>query len=219
MDHDKGSAPGSVAVIGAGYVGLVTAACLARLGNSVRCFDQDRDRIEALRAGEMPFAEPGLAELVKDGVDAGRLAFVTGLAAACRQAAAVVVAVGTDDLVVDDVGRPDLSTGDFTVVSHAHLGSGREEGKGESDREEVFHAETLRAPAPAGNRFSAYDRPMTADAPKGRLPARSRAEGSPSCCAASRRSPPTGSSFRCPTRWERLPFSSRERNSNDPRET
>src|SRR2546428_400552 len=69
----------------------------ARLGNSVRCFDQDRDRIEALRAGEMPFAEPGLAELVKDGVDAGRLAFVTGLAAACRQAAAVVVAVGTDE--------------------------------------------------------------------------------------------------------------------------
>jgi UDPglucose 6-dehydrogenase len=97
MDGNKGSAPASVAVIGAGYVGLVTAACLVRLGNSVRCFDQDRDRIEALRAGKMPFAEPGLAELVKDGVDAGRMTFHTSLASACREAEAVVVAVGTHE--------------------------------------------------------------------------------------------------------------------------
>jgi UDPglucose 6-dehydrogenase len=97
MDDDKDRASGSVAVIGAGYVGLVTAACLARLGNSVRCVDQDRNRIDALRAGEMPFAEPGLAELVNDAVDAGRLAFHTSLASACRQAEAVVVAVGTDE--------------------------------------------------------------------------------------------------------------------------
>jgi UDPglucose 6-dehydrogenase len=97
MDDDKDSAPGSVAVIGAGYVGLVTAACLARFGNSVSCVDQDHDRIRALRAGEMPFAEPGLAQLVTDGVDAGRLAFHSSLASACQQAEAVVVAVGTDE--------------------------------------------------------------------------------------------------------------------------
>ena len=94
---DHGSATGSVTVIGAGYVGLVTAACLARLGNTVRCVDQNRPRIASLRSGKMPFSEPDLAELVMDGVAAGRLTFHTSLAAACRRAESVMVAVGTDE--------------------------------------------------------------------------------------------------------------------------
>jgi UDPglucose 6-dehydrogenase len=66
----------NVGVIGAGYVGLVTGACLSHLGHRVTCVDRDEERLAELESGRMPFYEPGLEELVSRGVDRGRLSFV-----------------------------------------------------------------------------------------------------------------------------------------------
>ena len=66
-----------LAVIGTGYVGLVTGACLADVGNDVLCIDVDRAKIERLRAGEVPIHEPGLDAVVERSVKAGRLRFST----------------------------------------------------------------------------------------------------------------------------------------------
>jgi len=85
-----------VSVVGAGYVGLVTAACLAHLGNHVRCIDIDAARVERLRRGELPIREPGLDELVAETVAAGRLTFHTDVAAS-HGSRFVIVAVGTLD--------------------------------------------------------------------------------------------------------------------------
>lgn len=62
-------------VIGAGYVGLVTAACFAEMGNQVRCVERDRERVARLRRGEMPIYEPGLESILRDQLDAARLTF------------------------------------------------------------------------------------------------------------------------------------------------
>jgi UDPglucose 6-dehydrogenase len=88
--------PLELAILGAGYVGLVTAACLARLGHRVVCIDHDEERVERLRQAIMPFQEPGLDTAVADGVAAGRLIFATRLEAS-RGADAILVAVGTLD--------------------------------------------------------------------------------------------------------------------------
>ena len=85
-----------ISVVGAGYVGLVTAACLAHLGDHVRCIDIDAARVERLRRGELPIREPGLDELVEEGVKAGRLSFHAE-AAASHGSRLVIVAVGTLD--------------------------------------------------------------------------------------------------------------------------
>ena len=69
-----------VCIFGAGYVGLVTAACLAEMGNSVVCVDVDEARVAALERGEMPIHEPGLAEMVARNAAAGRLSFTTDAA-------------------------------------------------------------------------------------------------------------------------------------------
>ena len=69
-----------VAMIGAGYVGLVSGACFADFGHDVCCVDKDPRKIEALRRGEMPIFEPGLPELVAKNVREGRLSFATELA-------------------------------------------------------------------------------------------------------------------------------------------
>ena len=84
-----------IAMVGAGYVGLVTGVCLADFGHDVVCVDNDRTKIEALRRGEIPIYEPGLAELIKANVAAGRLIFSEDLAAAARAAEVIFVAVGT----------------------------------------------------------------------------------------------------------------------------
>lgn len=91
---DSGS-PAAVAVIGAGYVGLTTAACFAELGHSVVCTDVDGARIAALQRGEVPMHEPGLADLVKSGLDADRLSFVLGSADAAARADFVYLCVPT----------------------------------------------------------------------------------------------------------------------------
>ena len=84
-----------LAVIGSGYVGLVTGAGFSDFGNHVTCVDIDQARIERLNRGEIPFHEPGLAELVQRNARQGRLVFTTDTAAAVRDAEVVFLAVGT----------------------------------------------------------------------------------------------------------------------------
>ncbi|HEY8061123.1 MAG TPA: nucleotide sugar dehydrogenase, partial [Acidimicrobiales bacterium] len=84
-----------VAVIGAGYVGLTTAACFSHLGHNVVCADIDVARIEALARGEVPIVEQGLDAVVREGLDSGRLTFVVGAAVAAAQAEFVYLAVPT----------------------------------------------------------------------------------------------------------------------------
>ncbi len=84
-----------IAVIGVGYVGLVTAACFADLGNRVVALDIDEERIAGLKRGVMPIYEPGLEELVERNMRAGRLAFTTSYPEALRSAEFVFIAVGT----------------------------------------------------------------------------------------------------------------------------
>ncbi|HEY7601200.1 MAG TPA: UDP-glucose/GDP-mannose dehydrogenase family protein [Methylomirabilota bacterium] len=85
----------NVAVVGTGYVGLVTGAVFADLGNDVVCVDKDVSKIEGLRAGQMPIYEPGLEELVAGNVADGRLTFSTDLADAVRRSDIIFIAVGT----------------------------------------------------------------------------------------------------------------------------
>ncbi len=84
-----------IAVIGVGYVGLVTAACFSDLGNRVVALDINEERIEGLKRGVMPIYEPGLEELVERNMRAGRLAFTTSYAEALEKAEFVFIAVGT----------------------------------------------------------------------------------------------------------------------------
>lgn len=84
-----------ICVIGVGYVGLVTGACLADLGNRVVCLDVDRDKIEGLKKGLLPIYEPGLEEIVRRNYEAERLIFTTDYDEGLRHAEFVFVAVGT----------------------------------------------------------------------------------------------------------------------------
>ena len=96
-----------VAMIGAGYVGLVSGACLADFGHSVVCVDRDAERIAGLNAGRMPIYEPGLDALVAETVRQGRLSFRTRMHEAVAEADAVFIAVGTPSRRGD--GFADLS--------------------------------------------------------------------------------------------------------------
>ncbi len=84
-----------IAIVGSGYVGLVTAACLADSGNHVVAIDNDRAKIEALRSGRCPFFEPGLEELAGKNMRSGRLRFSTDLARGVADARVIFLAVGT----------------------------------------------------------------------------------------------------------------------------
>ena len=128
-----------IAVIGTGYVGLVSGACFSEFGFDVTCVDKDAGKIEQITNGIMPIYEPGLDELVARNNDAGRLHFVTDIGAAVAKADAVFIAVGTPTRRGD--GHADLSfvyaaaeeiaqhlTG-YTVVvtkSTVPVGTGRE---------------------------------------------------------------------------------------------
>ena len=85
----------NVTVIGTGYVGLVTGACLADAGNSVLCLDLNSDKIAALNAGQIPIFEPGLEPIVRRNRDAGRLAFSTDVAASVAHGELQLIAVNT----------------------------------------------------------------------------------------------------------------------------
>jgi UDPglucose 6-dehydrogenase len=84
-----------IAIIGTGYVGLVTGTCFAESGSHVTCVDIDEKKIALLKKGEIPIYEPGLAELVERNVAAGRLDFTTDLAAAIKPVRMIFLAVGT----------------------------------------------------------------------------------------------------------------------------
>ncbi|WP_127752442.1 UDP-glucose/GDP-mannose dehydrogenase family protein [Devosia sp. 1566] len=128
-----------IAVVGTGYVGLVSGACFADFGHTVTCVDLNETKIEALKRGEIPIFEPGLDQLVVDNAAAGRLLFTTDLAEAVRDADVVFIAVGTPARNGD--GHADLSyvyaaaasiaeaVTDFTVVvtkSTVPVGTGDE---------------------------------------------------------------------------------------------
>ena len=95
-----------VAMIGTGYVGLVSGACFSEFGVNVVCVDKDNKKIDMLENGIMPIFEPGLDDLVETNVNAGRLSFTTDLSVAVKGANAVFIAVGTP---TGDDGHADLS--------------------------------------------------------------------------------------------------------------
>ncbi|MGB3753887.1 MAG: UDP-glucose/GDP-mannose dehydrogenase family protein [Parerythrobacter sp.] len=96
-----------IAMVGAGYVGLVSGACFADFGHEVVCIDTDQAKIDALENGIMPIYEPGLDALVASNVQAGRLSFSTDMAAGIADAAAIFIAVGTPSRRGD--GHADLT--------------------------------------------------------------------------------------------------------------
>lgn len=95
-----------IAVIGTGYVGLVSGACFAEFGVHVICVDVDVSKIDKLNNGEIPIYEPGLEQLVEKNVKAGRLSFTTDIKSAVEQAQVIFLAVGTPP---KEDGSPDMS--------------------------------------------------------------------------------------------------------------
>jgi len=159
-----------LAVIGTGYVGLVSGTCFSEFGFDVTCIDKDARKIERITSGVMPIYEPGLEDLVARNVDAGRLHFTTETAAAVAAADAVFIAVGTPTRRGD--GHADLTyvydaarelaahlTG-YTVVitkSTVPVGTGREvdriirEASPEADFDVASNPEFLREGAAIGD--------------------------------------------------------------------
>jgi UDPglucose 6-dehydrogenase len=147
-----------VAVIGAGYVGLTSAACLSHLGHRVVCSDALEDRVMGLRRGEIPIVEEGLAELVKEGLGSGRLSFTSSNAEAVNDAEFVLLCVPTpqaDDgrvymscvrAVAVEIG-PHLRSQSIVInKSTVPVGTARavEEALGRSDVRVVSNPEFLR---------------------------------------------------------------------------
>ena len=96
-----------IAMVGSGYVGLVSGACFADFGHEVVCIDKDQSKIDRLHAGIMPIYEPGLEALVENNVKGGRLSFTNSLADGIKGAAAIFIAVGTPSRRGD--GHADLT--------------------------------------------------------------------------------------------------------------
>jgi UDPglucose 6-dehydrogenase len=107
----------NITVLGTGYVGLVSGACLTDFGNNVTCVDTDPDKIEALRNGHIPIYEPGLDAVVERSIKAGRLRFTTDFGSAVNRNEVVFIAVGTPP--VDD------GSADLRYVEQAARGIGR----------------------------------------------------------------------------------------------
>ncbi len=105
-----------ITIIGTGYVGLVTGACLAELGNDVFCLDLDEQKVALLDGGGMPIHEPGLAEVVARNRAAGRLRFSTDIAAAVAHGKLQIIAVGTPP---DQDGSADLR---YVLAAAANIG-------------------------------------------------------------------------------------------------
>ena len=159
-----------IAMIGTGYVGLVSGTCFSEFGHDVACVDQDEAKIKTLNTGKMPIFEPGLEELVSGNVKDGRLTFTTDLKSAVKAADAVFIAVGTPSN--DGNGDADLkhvhaaamqiaqSLDGYTVVvtkSTVPVGSGREleqiikDANGEADFDVVSNPEFLREGSAIGD--------------------------------------------------------------------
>jgi UDPglucose 6-dehydrogenase len=105
-----------ITVIGTGYVGLVTGTCLAEVGNEVLCLDLDPGKIDMLKAGGIPIYEPGLEDMVKRNVDAGRLSFTTDIEASVAFGQIQFIAVGTPP---DEDGSADLQ---YVVAAARNIG-------------------------------------------------------------------------------------------------
>src|SRR5260221_14124677 len=114
-----------IAMIGTGYVGLVSGACFSEFGVSVTCVDKDALKIERLKNGEIPIFEPGLDQLVAGNAAAGRLGFTTDLDAAVDGADAVFIAVGTPSRRGD--GHADLS---YVAPAASEIGAALAKRKG-----------------------------------------------------------------------------------------
>ncbi|HJT86877.1 MAG TPA: nucleotide sugar dehydrogenase [Bryobacteraceae bacterium] len=108
MDAGKNAGSARVAVLGLGYVGCVTAACLARLGHVVTGVDRDEFKVKSVLAGQAPFYEPGLEEIVKEAVRAGWLTASTSVAAALAEAEIVLICVGTPSAKNGNLGLEQL---------------------------------------------------------------------------------------------------------------
>jgi UDPglucose 6-dehydrogenase len=148
-----------VAIVGTGYVGLVTGACLADFGHTVTCVDASEARVLTLQAGEIPFFEPGLRELVAKNTEARRLHFTMDLGAAARDAAVIFLAVGTPE---SESGEADMSQVERVAVQLApHLEGYKvivtkstvPVGTG------AWLRDTLRRDAPAGSAFDVVSNP------------------------------------------------------------
>ena len=107
----------NICVVGTGYVGLVTGAVFADLGNDVVCVDNDHAKIEALRGGRMPIYEPGLEEMVVRNRDDGRLTFSTDLPGSVQHADVIFIAVGTPP---KETGETDLSHVEAVAAQIGH---------------------------------------------------------------------------------------------------
>ncbi len=94
-----------IAVVGTGYVGLVQGVCMAELGNDVVCIDVDKAKVETLRKSKSPIYEPGIEELIKKNLEAGRVRFETDLSTVLNDCEVVFIAVGTPP---DEDGKADL---------------------------------------------------------------------------------------------------------------
>jgi UDPglucose 6-dehydrogenase len=105
-----------ITMIGTGYVGLVTGTCLAEVGNDVLCLDLDARKIEILKAGGVPIHEPGLADVIRRNVEAGRLAFTTDIDAAVRHGTLQFIAVGTPP---DEDGSADMQ---YVIAAARNIG-------------------------------------------------------------------------------------------------
>ena len=159
-----------IAMIGTGYVGLVSGTCFSEFGHDVVCVDRDKAKIKKLKAGAIPIFEPGLEELVANNVKAGRLTFTTDIESAVKAADAVFIAVGTPSS--ESNGSADLAhvqgavkeiaaalTG-YTVVvtkSTVPVGAGREiekiirDANQEADFDVVSNPEFLREGSAIGD--------------------------------------------------------------------
>jgi len=109
-----------IAMIGSGYVGLVSGACFSQFGIEVVCVDKNRDKIDGLNRGELPIFEPGLDTLMASNVAAGRLVFSTDLRSAVDKADAVFIAVGTPSRRGD--GHADLLVGAHAAPGNTAVG-------------------------------------------------------------------------------------------------
>ena len=102
----------NVGIIGSGHVGLITGPCLAEIGHTVICDDDDAEKIKMLKKGEMPFYEPGLKEMVDRNVAAGRLSFTTDIEETVAKSKALFIAVGTPPKEDGDADLPNIQFND-----------------------------------------------------------------------------------------------------------
>jgi UDPglucose 6-dehydrogenase len=107
-----------IAVIGSGYVGLVTGACFAEFGVDVTCVDVDAEKIALLSLGESPIYEPGLDQLVKKNLQAGRLRFTTDIESAIKQSLVIFLAVGTPPTAVGSADLTYIENAVRTIGQH-----------------------------------------------------------------------------------------------------